>query len=512
MHSFKTWLTEEHDVSHFEGRTPHHTYQTEHGHTVHVHLEKDEHGNHAVFINKQLGGIVKTVSWHHDAEQPTKHELQHSSAYEPDEDEDDLNEEFLSFKQMIVERGGDTTGAKKTAAKAAKETVAKAKAPKEKKEAEHVLPNGNLSNNSGGVITELATLRHLTDHVHKRLGTQGSPEHTSALKAIDDEIGKVANHPNANEETKKQIQNRIYHGRTAAAGILRDVRNTHGLKARVKNAGWTSKAGDISRFTRGVHNDTQENTSDVAVEVEGSHNKPHPANSDGTHFHGFSLKSTKKKQEITAKNPGPDMDGMMDHPTRKLNADAVGRSHLEKHVWKPLGIGGKTPAERTRILDQARAEHAAAGGKDGKSPMELKANEGAKKAIRAQNDELHDHLKHLMTLPKNEGHKMIGKMLVKHLFADTDMPNSKVKVSGEEKGKIKSVVEPNSEHPLKKILQDPKTKFDVRKNEGGGALHVGYIHPQTGEFVHVGTYAAKPKSNASKVGNMGWNIKVAKMH
>jgi len=144
--------------------------------------------------------------------------------------------------------------------------------------------------------------------------------------------------------------------------------------------------------------------------------------------------------------------------------------------------------------------------------MELKANEGAKKAIRAQNDELHDHLKHLTTLPKNEGHKMIGKMLVKHLFADTDMPNSKVKVSGEEKGKIKSVVEPNSEHPLKKILQDPKTKFDVRKNEGGGAIHVGYTHPKTGEFVHVGTYAAKPKSNASKVGNMGWNIKVAKMH
>ena len=65
---------------------------------------------------------------------------------------------------------------------------------------------------------------------------------------------------------------------------------------------------------------------------------------------------------------------------------------------------------------------------------------------------------------------------------------------------------------LFRSLQDPKTKFDVRKNEGGGALHIGYTHPETGEFVHVGTYAAKPKSNASKVGNMGWNIKVAKMH
>jgi hypothetical protein len=95
---------------------------------------------------------------------------------------------------------------------------------------------------------------------------------------------------------------------------------------------------------------------------------------------------------------------------------------------------------------------------------------------------------------------------------DTDMPNSKVKVSGETKEKIRSVVEPNSDHPIKKILSDPKTKFDVRKNANGGAIHVGYTHPKTGEFVHLATYAAKPKSNASKAGTMGWNIKAAKFH
>lgn len=497
MRNFKNWLTEEFNPTDYEGRTPHHVYHTEHGHLVHVHIDKDEHGSHATFINQHLGGVVKTVHWKPDAEQPTKDELEKASAYEPEDDEKHhVKEEMLSFKGMLAEKAPPKVKVEKPA----------------KAEAEHVDKSGNLSINAGGILTEMATHYHLNEHKHKVNGTLGSPEHKAEQKEIQNNINKIAKHKNATKDTKEQVQTRIYHGRSAAAGIIRNVRMKHGNKARIVNVGHTSKAGDIPRFTRGVHNDTQENTSDVAVEVHGSHLKPHKDNSDGTHFEGFSLKSSKKSAEITAKNPAADMGGMLDHSTRKLEADKEGKAALEKHVFKPLGIGGKTPAERGKILDKARAEHEAAGGEKNKSPMELKANEGGKKAIAAQNDELHDHLKHLMTLPKNEGHKMIGKMLTAHLMPDTDMPNSKVKVSGEKKEKIKSVVEPNSDHPIKKILSDPKTKFDVRKNAGGGAIHVGYVHPKTGEFVHLATYAAKPKSNASKAGTMGWNIKAAKFH
>lgn len=497
MHSFKNWLTEE---TTYEGRTPHHVYHSESGHLIHVHLDKDEHGTHATFINKHLGdAVVKQVSWKPDAEHPSKHDLEKASAYESEDDDEDLKEEFMTFKGMLSE---------KAPPKMKVEKPAKVKA--EPKEAEHVEKNGNLSINAGGVLTELATHYHLNEHKHKVNGTHGSPEHQAEQKEIQDKINVIAKHKNANDTTKEQIQNRIYHGRAAAAGIIRDVRSMHGNKARIVNVGHTSKPGDISRFTRGQHNDTQENTADVAVEVKGSHKKG--ANSDDTHFHGWSLKSSKKSAEITAKNPAADMGGILDHSTRKLEADKVGKAALEKHVFKPLGIGGKTPAERGKILDKARAEHEAVGGEKNKSPMELKANEGGKKAIQTQNNELHDHLKHLTTLPKNEGHKMVGKMLIKHLMPDTDMPNSKVKVSGEQKEKIKAVVEPNSEHPIKKILSDPKTEYDVRKNAGGGAIHVGYVHPKTKEFVHLATYAAKPKSNASKAGTMGWNIKAAKFH
>lgn len=494
MRNFKTWLTEDYNPSDYEGRTPHHVYHTQSGHPVHVHLEKDEHGTHAVFINKHLGGVVKTVHWKPDAEAPSKQELEKSSAYE--DEEEDLHEELLSFKGMLIEKAPPKVKVEKPAAK----------------ETEHVDKNGNLTINAGGVLTEIATHYHLNEHKHKVNGTVGSKEHLAEQKELQGKINEIANHKNATKETKEQVQTRIYHGRSAAAGIIRNVRMKHGPKAKIINVGHTSKPGDISRFTRGVHNDTQENTSDVAVEIAGSHNKPNKKNSDGTHFEGFSLKSSKKSAEITAKNPAADMGGLMDHPTRKLEADAVGKKALDKHVFKPLGISGKTPAERSKILDQKRAEHEAAGGEKNKSEMELKANEGGKKAIQAQNNELHDHLKHLTSLPNGEGHKMIGKMLTSHLMPDTDMPNSKVKVSGEKKEKVKSVVEPNSDHPMKKIFSDPKTKFDVRKNAGGGAIHVGYVHPESKEFVHLATYAAKPKSNASKAGTMGWNIKAAKFH
>lgn len=476
MQTFKTWL--------FEGvvgkpavDTPHHAYHTKDGHLIHVHLHRDEFGSHAEYHNKHLGGIVKTVTWLPGEKDPSKHELEHMH-----EDEEDLKEE-KSITDYLIE------------AKASK------------KEAQHVNPDGSLSINAGGVVTELATHAHLINWKHKHNGTFGSPEHEKEIQPIKDEVNRITKGADP-----KAVQLRIDHGKVAARGIVRDIRRTHGPNAKIVNVGHTSKPGDIPRFTRGVHNDTQENTSDVAVEVAGSNKKASKKNSDGTHFQGYSLKSSKQKQEITAKNPGGNMDGLLDHPTRQLKAQEVGRDALAKHVHVPMGVGDKSRTERSAMLNKHREEHLAAGGVKNKSEWELKANEGGKKAIQSQVDELHKHLDHLSKLPNGEGHKMIGKMLAKHIVPDTDMPNKKVKVSGDIGKRVSAAVEENSDHPIKKLLNNPKTEFSVKKNAGGGALNIGFKHPETGEHVNLASYAPKPKSNAFKENVMGWNVKAAKLH
>ena len=479
MQTFKNWLFE--GVDKPADDTPHHAYHTKDGHLIHVHLHRDEFGSHAEYHNKHIGGVVKTVTWLPGEKDPSKHELEHMH----NEDEEDLKEE-KSITDYLIEA-----------------KVAKA----EKKEAQHVNPDGSLSINAGGVITELATHAHLIGWKHKHAGTHGSDEHMAEVKPIQDEITRMSKGADP-----KAVQLRIDHGKVAARGIIRDVRRQHGPTAKIVNVGHTSKAGDIPRFTRGVHNDTQENTSDVAVEIAGSKNKPSKKNSDGTHFQGYSLKSTKKKAEITAKNPGGDMDGMLDHPSRKLNAQEVGRAALAKHVHIPMGVGDKSRAERSDMLNKHREEHLAAGGQKNKSEWELAANEGGKKAIASQVDELHKHLSHLIKLPNGEGHKMIGKMLAKHIVPDTDMPNKKVKVSGDIGKRVSASVEENSDHPIKKLLNNPKTVFSVKKNAGGGALNIGFKHPETGEHVSLASYAPKPKSNAFKEDVMGWNVKAAKFH
>lgn len=480
MHSFKNWLTEGTEKN---TETPHHIYHTSDGHQIHVHIKRDELGSHAEYKNHSLGGMhVKTITWLPGEQDPSKHELEHMHK------DDELNEETIA--NMFLS-----------------EDAKKQKEAKAKPQAQHVNPDGSLSINAGGVATELATLHHLISWKHKHQGTFGSKEHEDELKPVKDELNNLTKGADP-----KHVQLRIDHGKVAARGIVRDMRRVHGSDAKIVNVGHTSKPGDISRFTRGVHNDTQENTSDVALEISGSTKKPHKNNSDGTHFQGYSLKSSKQKQEITAKNPGGNMDGMLDHPSRKLQAQEVGSEGLRKHVHEPMGLGGMSRSQRAAALDKAREEHAAAGGAKNKSAFELKANEGGKKAIKGQVDELHDHLHHLTSLPNGEGHKMIGKMLNKHLVPDTDMPNKKVKVSGDIGKRVSASVEENSDHPIKKLLNDPKTQFSVQKNAGGGALNVGFKHPETGEHVNLATYAPKPKSNASKENVMGWNVKAAKFH
>lgn len=466
MRSFRNWLVEEKEET---SEKPHHVYHTEDGHVIHIHLKQDELGTHAEYKNQSLDGAhVKTVTWLPGEKEPSKAELE------------DPHGEHKDLKESFIFEGKET-------------------------KVQHVNPDGSLSINAGGVVTELATHAHLVAWKHKHAGTHGSEEHLAEVKPIQDEISKMTK-----GAKPEHVQLRINHGKVAARGIIRDIRRQHGKEGKVINVGHTSKAGDIPRFTRGNHNDTQENTSDVAVEVGGSKNKE-TANKDGTHFQGYSLKSSKQKQEITAKNPGGNMSGILDHPTRKLQAKEVGEASLKKHVHEPLGHGDTPRKERSDILNKHREEHAKAGGAKNKSEIELKANEGGKKAIQDQNNEFHDHLHHLMKLPNGQGHSMIGKMLSSHLVPDTDMPNKKVKVSGDIGKTVKASVEENSEHPIKKLLNDPKTRFSVQKNASGGTVNVGFKNKE-GKHVNLASYSAKPKSNAFKESAMGWNVKAAKFH
>jgi hypothetical protein len=121
---------------------------------------------------------------------------------------------------------------------------------------------------------------------------------------------------------------------------------------------------------------------------------------------------------------------------------------------------------------------------------------------------LHDHIN---GLAEDGDHKTIANGIIKHLYPDTDMSNSKVKVFGDKKEKVRSVTEPNSEHPIKDIMRDPKTKFHATLNDGGGAVHVHMTHPDIndGKPVHVYTASPKTKSNASKESTMNWNVKAA---
>lgn len=488
MRTFKNWLFEEKDST-YKGREPHHTYHNEDGHLVHVHIDKNEKGTHATFINHSIGGRkTKLVHWNVGATPPTKHELERLG-----KEEEQLTEEN-TFAQYLLEKKANVDALIKPTKKVAKP----------KREAQHVNDDGSLSINAGGKVTELATVVHLIGHKHRDAGTYESPEHEAEVKPYKDEIKSMTKGAN-----KDAVELRIEHGRAAANAIRQDVKDDHGEDAKIINVGHTAKPGDISRFTRGVHNDSQENTADAALEISGSKKKPHPDNSDGTVFEGHSLKSSKEGGEITAKNAGGNLDGILDTPTRKLNADAVSRESLKKHVHGPMGVGDLIAARRAEKLDAHRKEHLASGGKKNESPWELEANDRNRPAIKATAGELHEHLQHLIG---TDQHHVIGKMLKTHLMPDTSMPLKKTKVVGNTKDKVRAIVEPNSDHPLKKILNNKKTQYYSKQTAGGAAVQIGYKHPETGEDVPLSYYTPKTKSSAYKSDNMSWNVRPVKFH
>lgn len=474
MKTLKTWLAEGKHPKAPEQK-PHHTYHTKTGHKIHVHIKRDGYGTHAEYYNHSLGGgHVKTTTYLPGHDDFSKDDLEdpHGDKYSISEDLNIVDSIFLAEK------------------------------------AEHVKADGSLSINTGGIVAEMATHAHLINWKHKHAGTHGSEEHLQEVKPIHDEIHRITQGANPDH-----VQLRIDHGKAAARGIVRDVRRSHGKDAKIVNVGHTSKLGDIPKFTRGHHNDTQKNTADTAIEISGSKHTS-TANSDGTHFEGHSLKSSKTKQQITAKNPGANMGGLIDTPTRALNAHQVGVDHLNKIVNKMGHKEGTTGKHRGDILKQHIIDHKKSLADPSTyrhdSPMEKQANDLNRKGIANQNHELHEHLHHLMSTNQ---HHVIGKMLNNHLTPDTSMPNKKVRMSGDiGKNNTHATVEENSEHPIKDIFRNKDSKYHVEKNANGSNVRISYVHPETGEKHHLATYAAKPKASAFKATNMGWNVLPGNFH
>ena len=177
--------------------------------------------------------------------------------------------------------------------------------------------------------------------------------------------------------------------------------------------------------------------------------------------------------------------------------------------------GGKfkdsTIKERKAAMKAHRAEHHAAGGDPSKndSPWELEANKRNMEGKEVQSKELHDHLNHLID---NGHHHVIGSMLNNHLSPDTSMRNKKVRASGTNVNNVRATVEENSDHPIKNIFKDKKTKYVAKMNPTNRAVNIGYNHPETGDYVHLSTYAPKPKGSAFTYNNMGWNVTPASSH
>lgn len=465
MKSFSTYVIENFGGNQDFGKnTPHHSYKTEDGHKIEVHIINRLGGKSAVFFNKNLGHVTKIAHWSLNAQEPSKSELQ---SLGHDIEEEDQNQRKLLEKFSPL--------------------------------------GAPLGYNAAGKISEHSTTKHLIDLLHKQNGTHNSPEHLSEIKPHLDAIAKEAAGAN-----KKEVETRVEHGRIAAHAIHETIKQNHGEQARITRIGHTANAGDIGRFTKGKHDDTQENPSDVAVEISNSHHNKGP---DEKQYEGFSLKSSKKSDRITAKNPAIHLDGKLDHARRKLNTDAVSRTGLSK-VHELLGVGHLSQAQRSKMLDSVRKKEGTNQYAQDKndpdtktSSLELATNELARPAKTDVAKEFHEHLQHLTNSP--EGHQMIGNMLKSHLTAQTSMPWNKVHIKGDTPEKSRVAITAGSESGLNNIFNNKNSKYAVKREKDRVTIsHIG----DNGTENPIAHYSPKTKSNPFKENVHGWNVLPAKMH
>lgn len=480
MHGFKKFLANKYVIESFNSTAePDHKYHTKDGHEMHVHIRKNEHGNTAFVYNKSMGGFAKLVHWRAGAKAPTMQEIEQAGHEQP---KSKLQEEAEYYTKLF-----------------------EYSKPKPGEEGWIANPEGKLTSNSAGKISEHAAMVHLHNHIHGEAGTLGSDAHKQDTEHHHNEIKKWAG--GASDE---EVQNRIDHGKTMAGAIINAAREKHGPDAKIISAGHTDQPGGIPAYTRGHHKDGQENPSDVAVEIAGSHHG-HTANSDGTHFEGSSLKSSKSSSNITAKNPQSHLSGLLDHPTKTYSTEAEGKSReMLQGLADHFDMGHLGPSARKKEIDKVRAKEGVKSG----SSIEKKANELALPMKKEMASHLHDHINHLTNkVDDDSGHQLVGKMLRDHLLPKTDMPWNKVTTVGKPGQDPKVAVIPGSDEtsPLHKVLHNPDTKYYSDHN-GGDSVHIGFVHPETGEKHRIATYSSKTKNNALAMASHMWNVKPAAMH
>jgi len=470
--------------------TPYHSFSTKDGHDISVHLKSNEKGNYAHFINHSLfDQTTKIIHWPKGAETPSKSELERFGTEESNEEpevENKTPEQPKAKSKFITVHDGETSKQVKI---------------NEASEGKHVV-NGKMTSNTVGKVTEHATMIHLINLLHEQNGTTGSATHKNELKEHKEAIATLTK----GVSDPSTVETRMQHGKEAAELILGHIKEKHGENAKIASVGHTANEGDITKFTRGIHSkDTQDtNPSDVAVEVTGS-NTP---SKSGSHFEGYSLKSSAKAGEITAANPAIHLYGMLDTPNRKLNTDEVSRNALLNKVHKPMGGESKTAAERAKEIDAEREKEGVANN----STFEKQASKLGQSAIRDVSEEFHNHITHLTENEGDKGHHLVANMLKQHLVSDSDMPWYKIKVKGDTPSNVRGVLVEGSESPLKKILNDKSIKYFSNRAPGSPSVQVGFIHPKTGKRVNLATYTPKTKSNAYKSNVHGWNVKQASAH
>lgn len=455
--SFSEWLIkesfgEDHD---FSNLTPAHSYKTADGHHISVHIMNNKQGKHAVFYNHNLDGVVKLTQWAHTADQPSNDELEHMG-------KDEIDGHHMH-------------------------------------EGEHK----TMTNATAGAIAEHATALRLIDHQHYGAGTHGSSEHHHESHIHMDAINSLAKGHNPDD-----VNVRMRHGATSGDAIHSAITLKHGPSAKIVRVGHTAKPGDIERFTKGKHKDSQDNPSDVAVEVKHSaHSK-----SGESMYEGASLKSSSKATKITAKNPAIHMDGMLDTPSRKLKAEKVSRTGIS-NMLDGMGAAGKTAAERGKMIDVARGnEGTHPSNEDPKkrfSKLESIANEKGLKVKEDISKEFHAHLHHLSKNEGDEGHHIIGKMLSSHLTNKTSMPWSKIHAKGTTSSNTTATVTPGSESPLNKVLNNKNTKYAVTRSGARTTIHKV---EKDGSHTSLAHYSPKTKANIFKSDVHGWNVIPGEYH
>ena len=461
-------------------KSAYHSYVTKDGHhiDIHIHNNKDGSGS-ATHYNKHLNAVVKKTIWSHPSAHPTIKELMESYVEE--------RKNFLIESFFLLER------------------------------------EGKIDGDTGGKISEHSAVMHVHLHILENLpkNSKEREHHTDRVEYHRKSIEKLMSGKNTHDGTV-----RIHHGkmmaRLAIDHALEKGRKKFKKEVQIVNVGHTAKSGDIGRFTRGKHNDGQENPSDMVIEVKpvSKKKKLYEATAspeDESHFEGFSLKSAKKAKRITAKNPAIDFGGILDHNTRKLNTEKISRSALKSVREKTLGswykkgtnekvirkhsfLRDRTAADMGRFIKRLRVKEKV----EDKEPTSIEkiANKHAYDSKIKIAEELHNHLHHLIN-NTNDGHHQIRRMLTDHLTAQTSLPWSKIHARGEKIDKVSATIEPGNESDIAKIIQHPDTKFHTEHR--GARVTVSAIDGE-GKFIPLAHYSPKTNSNALKCDAHGWNV------